>query len=204
MAAAAAAYEPSQALREEIARLGSGRPQGARAFPSAIQYLGMRDMARFTATIHIKQEPVSHQIKHESSDVKSAPSFGGSYDAQRTTAGTVGEYRGELVPLPLTSWTQDAQSLLVKHEPRDVQSVASASEPSQALQYEWSRYQSQRQRAGESASGSPPPPHPSAAAIKQEPYTLPPTARPPTVAQSSRTPESSDFSPTGRGYQGWS
>ncbi|KAI0254340.1 hypothetical protein BJV78DRAFT_1280344 [Lactifluus subvellereus] len=156
-AAAAAAYEPSQALRDEIARLDAGRRQ---------------------ATIRVKQEPVSHQIKHEPSGVESAPSFGGNYDAQRTTVGCF-----------------DARSLGVKHEPRDDQSVASAAGPSQALQYEWSRYQSQLQRPGDPATGSPPLPHPSVAVTKQEPYILPPTARPPTVAQSSRTPESFDFRP---------
>ena len=44
------------------------------------------------------------------------------------------------------SWTQDAQLLGVKEEPRDVQSETADIEPSKELWDEWSCLQSQRQQ----------------------------------------------------------
>jgi hypothetical protein len=74
----------------------------------------------------------------------------------------------------LTSWTQDAQSLGVKQEPRDVQLEASDAGPSQALWDEWSRYQSQLQTSGGHPTDSQLPPYPSATPVKQEPRDVMP------------------------------
>ena len=60
-------------------------------------------MASLTATIDVKQEPVSRQIGHGPGDAGSAPSPGGRYDAQRTTVisrpSSASEYGRELVHL---------------------------------------------------------------------------------------------------------
>jgi hypothetical protein len=142
-----AAYEPTQALRDQIASLNASRPQGAPPFLSAVRWGDLCYIFfRFIASVRVKQEPVT-QTQREPGDLDPIRFRSETYDPPKSS---ICEFQRKAChpTQPLISWIQDASPLSVKQEPPDVQ--ASVAGPSRALWDEWSRYQSKQKMLNDS------------------------------------------------------
>jgi len=125
------AYEPTQALRDQIALLNDSCFEGA--CPLCCQMGVLCD---------IVSQRVYMSSKNQSLESNTSPATQIKPTTLRKLVSEV-NLNGKLIfPTPLTSWTQAAPLLRAKQEPQDVQDVTSVAGPSQALWDEWARYQS--------------------------------------------------------------